>query len=529
MKPYIKKFLSILLIAALLLPVAALPASAAGEVPVVMVCGEQDLAVFNEDGTHYDPREEFADEITSAAMKDLMPLFAKSVLTGDYTEWSQELLTRMKPIYEKIKPNSDGSLPANTNITNEWDLMHPIPIDERPIYLFVWDLRRSPLDVADDLQIHIDLIKEQTGAEKVALESRCAGTAVASAYLTKYGDADVEKVIYICNSIHGFGFADAVLSGNVTVSPKAVQRFVQSGDLLEGDMSKILSFLMSTLQEMNKNASADDVFALAMKIYEKIKDPFIAPFLREFWGICPGYVSEIDAHYDEYKDYIFPTQELKDEYAAIIAKTDEYHETVQLHIDDLLQELNANGTPVYFIAGYGEQQYPVSDECEYVGDLLESARAQSFGATTSKVDETLSDSYIASREAAGFGDYISPDKQIDASTCMFPDHTWFIKNLRHEVNGMDMFQLVNLIANTENATVTNIADYPQFLNAQPDHSAFQPAEAVNANDIPWAEYEEANEPQGTSGFFARVLAFFAQIFSTLRSFVNMIKSLLGIA
>ena len=541
MKYLTKKILCILLAAALLLPVAALPASAAGEVPVVVVCGDQEITVRREDGSTYVPRAEYADEITSAAMSELAPLFAKSVLTGDYTEWAEKSLERLRPIYADIKPNPDGSLPEQSFIDNPWELgssfdyEHPIDPGPSCIYYFIWDLRRSPLDVADDLQTYIDAIKARTGAEKVVLASRCAGTSVASAYLTKNGNADIAKVIYICNAIHGFAFADVALSGNVTVSARALQRFVQSNDILNSDMGKIYSFIMSTLQEMNKNASADDVLDMAMKIYDKIKDPFIAPLLREFWGISPGYVSEIEAHYDEYKDYIFPTQELKDEYAAIIAKTDEYHKTVQLHIDDLLRELNENGTPVYFIVSYGEQQYPVGPTCEYVGDMMECVQVQSFGATASKVDETLSDSYIAKRENDGLGRYISPDHQIDASTCMFPDHTWFVKNLRHMVGSESIARLLHAIANTENADVNNVyggsdwRQYAQFLNATPDFEDLERAAAVNENDIPWAEYEEQNEPEGTTGFFARMLAFFAQIFSIFRSFINLIKTLFGIA
>ncbi len=164
---------------------------------------------------------------------------------------------------------------------------------------------------------------------------------------------------------------------------------------------------------------------------------------------------------------------------------------------------------------------------EYVGDQLQSACMQSFGATTAKVPETLSDSYIAKQTEKGLAGYISPDRQIDASTCMFPDQTWFVKNLRHATQTADVMTLIDAIAHTENAKADSLAGFPQFLNAREDHSAVEPAQAVNANDINWAALEPQTDEK--TDFAAKVAAGFARIVAFFSRVVRFIKRIFGLA
>ena len=250
----------------------------------------------------------------------------------------------------------------------------------------------------------------------------------------------------------------------------------------------------------------------------------IRPFISSL-GSC---TTDIE-RFDDYLDYVFPTEELKTEYAPIIAKAVEFHETVQKPLDGMLREINANGVPVYFVANYGEQTYPVGDMSDYVGDQLQSVYMQSFGATTARVPETLTDSYIAAQTEKGMGKYISPDKQIDASTCMFPDQTWFIKNLRHSYENTAVFSLLDMIANTDGATVDTSEAFPQFLNANESLSAVTPAQAVNANDIDWASLEppQMNEKgelvMGIISFFAKIAAFLNRVIRAIKNFFGAIQ------
>ena len=530
MKKTFQKVLSCLLAVCLMAPVLALTAAALPQPPIVYVHGESAIYATKEDGTRYAPREEFADKLISEVVPELAPEFARAVLTNDYTEWSAKALEAIAPIYEPIAPHPDGTLPEDTDILWHWS-PETLATSYNPkynTYVFWWDLRRSPLDVADDLNEYIQAVKAKNNADKVVLASCCAGTGEAAAYLAKYGTQDVSKVIFSCNSLHGFVFADLSLSGNVTLSGSALYRYLQEYDLLGGLDDGITSFLMATLKTLNREATADEIFDLVLKVYDKIGDCFIAPYIRQYMGISLGDVATVDEHFEDYLDYVFPTQELKTEYAPIIAKAKEYHETVQKPLDDMLREMNANGVPVYFVANYGEQAYPVGELSDYVSDQLQSVYMQSFGATTARVPETLSDSYIAKQTEKGLGKYISPDKQIDASTCMFPDQTWFVKNLRHFFENDAILTVFDTIAHTDNIKVDTLESFPQYLNCVEDFSAVEPAQAVNANDIDWAALEPP-QAEGKTEFFVGVIAFFAKIVAFFNRVIRFVRQMFGLA
>ncbi len=532
MKKHVKAWLSLLLVFALAIPTAALPAYASAAAPLVYVCGEQGIYVKRGDGSTSYPKDESGD-IISASISELAPLFAKAMLTGDFDEWSERALEALAPIYADIKPAPDGSLPANTGSDGVWNGVH-LNYKGGPLtgyYYFCWDFRISPMDAADDLKRYIDTVKAQTGSDTIVLASRCGGSEAMAAYLMKYGYADIEKAIFFCQNLHGFTRGDLQLSGNITVDAQALERYVQFNGTLSGlgVNDELYNFLMSLVVSMNKTDSLQSLTDVLMSVYPKIKDSFIAPFLREYYGIGGGYIGSVDAHYEAYRDYIFPTEELKTEYAAILEKADAYHYEVQAHIDDLLKEMDRNGTPVYFLVNYGEQMQPVGEQCAYVGDDDATVTQQSFGAVSAKMEQTLPAFYIRAQKDAGLGRYISPDKQIDASTCLFPDRTFFLKNLRHDYWNDAADYLVEIVAATPDITVETLPELPQFLTCDKDLKTVSPAKAHNDADIDWDSFDAETETDGVSGWAVNALSFIAQIFATFRSLINLIKTLLGIA
>lgn len=527
MKP--KKILSVILAVLFVLPVGTLSAISADEVtPIVYVYGYRGIYVYNEDGTYYTPIDEYAPkentdgDIVSASVSELLPLFAKALATDNYDEYCDRALELLAPIYAEIKPNPDGTVPANTGCGWSWSYnginAHP---NSRTVYPYNWDTRLSPMDVADDLNDYINAIKEKTGCKQITLVGRCAGTEVTAAYLWKYqkpaGYADIKKYIFLASTLKGYDYFDLIGSGNVTIPDEALYRYVRQNEILEKNIGdeKIYAFVSAMFDYLESSYGLKAAMGMVDHIYGKIKDRFIARFLKEFYGISLGQVGSINEHFEEYKNYVFQEEGDREKYAAIIAKADDYHYNVQANIESVFKEMNSSGTPVYVIGGYGEQQYPIGDCSNYVGDEYVNVGKQTFGATVSMMTQTLPDEYIAAREAAGFGRYISPDRQVDASTCLFPDHTWIVKNLRHSFNGDDVYYLIMAIALTDNASVTTVEGYPQFLNANADHTAAEPMQAVNANDIDW----DALSPQLSfpSSVFARISAFFVKIFLWIKS------------
>lgn len=60
--------------------------------------------------------------------------------------------------------------------------------------------------------------------------------------------------------------------------------------------------------------------------------------------------------------------------------------------------------------------------------------------------------------------YISPDKTVDASTCLFPDKTWFIRNIPHAELCVELDLMVyTLLTTKDEATVDTYREYPRFM------------------------------------------------------------------
>ena len=537
-----KKVLSIVLSILFLIPTAALPSSAAGNVaPIVYVYGYQGVYVFNEDGTYYTPidankapPETTDSDIVSAAVSELTPVFAKAIVTDNYDEYCDRAFELLAPIYAEVKPNPDGTVPENTGRLWQWSYdeleAHP---DQDTIYGFSWDTRLSPLKAADELNEYIGAIQKKTGCRQVTLVSRCIGTEAVSSYLWKYqkdaGCKDVRKCIFIANSLDGYDFFDVLLSGNITGAADALYRYVKQNEILENNISNnmLLQFAEGMFGYLETSYGLKMAMPMAEHIYGKIKDRLIARLLKEFYGISLGEVGTINDHYEAYKDYIFQEEGDREKYAAIIADADDYHYNVQVNVHGMLQEINDAGTPVCFIGGYGEQQYPLGDFADYIGDEYAPLSATTFGATIAKMTKKLPADYIADRKAAGYEAYLSPDLQVDASTCQFPDQTWVVKNLRHTFGGDDLTELIRAIARTDGATVTTVEGYPQFLNVKADHSAMEPATAVNDNDVDWT----ALEPTLSSpvNALAQLNAFFAKIILRLKALFDSFSAVFNFA
>ena len=95
--------------------------------------------------------------------------------------------------------------------------------------------------------------------------------------------------------------------------------------------------------------------------------------------------------------------------------------------------------------------------------VLETDRTSGYG-TIANFGDTLSDKEINGVAA----EYISPDKVINASTCLHSETTWFVKNAKHVgcKDGSDHTEFaIWLLTSKEQPTVNSNAAYPRFLNA----------------------------------------------------------------
>ena len=469
--------------------------------PYVFLHGDGHLYRFNDDGTVTELYDDA--DYTSSLLSKAGPLAAKAYLTGDWTEWSDVVFADLSKAYDGIRPNPDGTLPPNSGVNWSWSPdsisgWHTYNVNS--CYEYWPDSRLSPLVVADDIHAFIETIKQKTGHDRVHLLSRCEGSAYMLAYMYKYGRennyADFASATFFEPAVNGMGFAEAAYSGNVVLSDKTLHRFLRDGTEMNIEVGDdVMGVLATVYNAMHDTFAMDFTVAQANKIYEGIKDVFMARLMRDFYGRCLGYVTAVNEKYEEFKKYVFYEQGDAETFAAIISQADDFHYNVQMHFADIVNEAKADGVPVNVIVEYGFQQYPFSAEAEYVGTYMASVREQSIGAVCSKMEETLSDAYIAERTAAGYGDLISPDRQVDASTALMPDNTWYIKNCNHEFPWQIENFYSDLVHNPD-ATVDTLPGYSRFMNYDANASSLQPLQAVNENDSDYTPSESREEATG---------------------------------
>jgi hypothetical protein len=127
------------------------------------------------------------------------------------------------------------------------------------------------------------------------------------------------------------------------------------------------------------------------------------------------------------------------EYAECRAKTDAFYEA-QLNLsDNMLYIINEKGATINNVCGYN---LPFSDStslfsiltCDKASnsDGVINVQSTALGVTAAPAGQQLSADYLAAHEGSK---YISPDKSLDASTCVLPDNTWFFYNQDHEQAG----------------------------------------------------------------------------------------------
>ena len=134
-----------------------------------------------------------------------------------------------------------------------------------------------------------------------------------------------------------------------------------------------------------------------------------------------------------------------------------------------------NGTNVYLLAQYNWPSLPISD---YVSkqnsDNLIDVEYASGGAVSADLGETFADDYV--QQIPSEYDYISPDRQIDASTCMFPEQTWFFRDMGHVdyPYGESTDFIMWLATSEKQLTVRDNPDYPQFMTYDYDNAKLLP-------------------------------------------------------
>jgi|GEM_PF-165662 len=455
-------------------------------VPTIYIIGRTGIVDAEGHGI-IDENTSFVTSVVSECRKEMVD----AVALNKWDEFFDKLLTLISAKYEKYRLNESGEVTNGSHNLWTWN-EETLPEEQEGIftYRFEYDARLDPCDIADDLNEYIDAIKAKTGYDTVNIISRCLGCNIATAYLAEYGWDDVETFIMFASAAKGYDFVGEMFAGKFDFDDDAIVRYsdenLDAGDL--GGVDEPLLELVKALISYGKEIGFVGFGTMLGKaIFDRVSEGIMTDLLLATYATCPGYWAMVnDENYEDAKKLIFG-DEANTTYKTLVEKIDAYHYNVQNKVESNLKQMENDGVKINILCKYGFQVTPFIESADQIGDNRIEVSAQSLGATTTAIDETFSKKYLAAAEAAGTSKYISPDQQIDSSTALFPDYTWYIKNIVHNPF-YDCFNLMMLemCYNEDQMTVNTDPDYPQYLYYDPDNGTVTPLTVDNMETVEYS-------------------------------------------
>lgn len=516
-----KKIFALTLCLILTLSVAAPAAIAAEEeYPIVYLEGYGD-GLFKSDSkrsedTRIYPTNADVGAIVKQALEPCLKELANGLITDNYDKYCDELYNAVAPIYkdlilDKNGEASDGSGDGYNPATQKLSLKKYS--DTLRGYRFHYDWRLSPMDIADELKIYIDRVKEHTGKSKVSLVGRCLGGNIISAYLAKHeshASASIKSVVMYISSSNGIKAIGGLFSGNIVLKDDNIDRFaayyIPQKELISDDgISELVTSLITFINEARVLGLGADAL---QTIVDTVKADLVPRLALACYGSFPSYWAMVDTEtYEEARNFIF--KGLENEYAGMIEKIDDYYYNVQLTIEATMKRLEEKGVSFGIVSKYNLPALPVYAEADEQSDGFTGVRETSFGATSAKLEKVLSKEYISSLESTA---YLSPDHKIDASTCIFPETTWFIKNITHADFPACIDELISsFVYSNGTMTIHSNEKFSQYMEFDEEASTISPVEGLD---------EKEPEKGSKESIFTSVIRFFTALMNFIRRLIN---------
>lgn len=506
----IKKLLALVMsLVVVFLAVAPVAANAqtvceCDEIPIIYVRGKaklvqhKDLPEDTVGGTNTELPYIESDKLLEYA-KEIVPIYAKGYFEDDFEPFRKRITEIFAEVYDDYALDKNGEIdntsgiPAhinwrNTNIYDHHKSSGQATTPEQAKnqiyqYFFQYDCRLDPRDTADELYAYIQKVKEVTGHSKIKILARCLGTNILAAYLAEYGWDDIEDVVLYNAIMNGTAITNSLFNGELFFDADAVDYFATQ-TLSD---TTILTFIKQVITMANQTYGLDMTMDYFNMTATKVARLVVPDVMRVSYATTPGYWSMVSPdRYEAARDYIFAGVE--DEWAGLIEKLDGYHYEVGVKISRMFKQMERDGVNIYNVSKYGYQLYPIMEDAGHQSDTIVTLEQQAPKTTVAPIGQTLSKEYIDVRVANRKGRYISPDKTIDASTGMFPNTTWYVKNLEHNNFPWVVDELLytilryDLYNNGEKMTVFSEEKFPQFLVYEGEENKGDTLKPITSNN-----------------------------------------------
>lgn len=316
------------------------------------------------------------------------------------------------------------------------------------VYYVTYDWRLDPYETAKKIDSAVNLAIKDSGFDKVRIICCSLGGVMTQAYFDEYGYDKVESCLFLSSAIYGAYCSSDPYSGKVGIDVDVLMTFLN-------DSLSDLGVLWNILYALGL---VDAVSEFANSLMNEYKEQIYAELMRNTFATWPGlWGMHLAEDYETAKQLMFGDETEK--YAGLIAKLDKYQQ-YRLQRDEFLTKMQADGVAVMLLTSYGQPHIPAFEHSYVQSDSVLETELMSAGATVAPYGTTLGDDYVAADPTK-----LSPDRIVDASTCLFPEYTWFVAGAPHVCcrYGSDIADMVFWMSEFDGQpTVSSHFRFPQF-------------------------------------------------------------------
>lgn len=323
------------------------------------------------------------------------------------------------------------------------------------VYYFAYSSFGDTLEIGKKFADYIQMVKEQTGSDKVNLAFISLGGTIGNVYLAKYCNPDdINRIVFAAAAIDGSALLGDIMRGALTLNNKE--------DLYNDVLPSMFNFLGK--KDLWKAYYGNVLLRfLPNRIFSKLLNDLGERLLDEVGGNivynCPSMWALLPSEYYEEMSAKLLSDPAR---AELKKKTDEYYE-IQKNATETIKQYVDDGMDIFVVSGYNLELPGLIDSYSLSSDNIIHSASTSLGAHFAPAGKELPRDYVPVIDES----YISPDRNVDAGAGALPDRTWFVRNQSHlTLQGAveDTIELCVQILTDKNITDARVNNggYPQF-------------------------------------------------------------------
>lgn len=343
------------------------------------------------------------------------------------------------------------------------------------LYFFAYNSFGNNIEICNELYDFIQQVKRETGHDKVNLAPISLGGTIANGLLDYHPEVvnDLDRVAFIIPALDGSKIVGDVFRGTLSTSDEMLYDYMfpaLTDDKLTGNLINIA------------------IRIVPKKVLLKLLDQAILGLMDGALRNCTTMWSLVPS--DDY-EYCRAKWLSGSEHDAIRAQTDRYYEAQKNSLRNI-QRLRDNGVDVFDVVDYSFPLYClVPSWSEYNADGVIHIESTGMGIYSVPTGQQLPADYVQRNENKIHTDncsdhshnHISPDRELDASTCLLPDNTFFFYGQDHEGTGRNDVIMKLATAILEDDHITDVYSDPEF----PQFNVGRETKKLRNNVLPQAK------------------------------------------